>query len=283
MKSIGFIGGDLRQHTLSELFRRDGYSVKIYGYMGAEDEACDIDDIYNCDIIVFPMPTCSGNKIFAPFYSSGIYIEDLSIPEGKIIFYAGANEELEKKLIMSGSRYINYMNREELLIKNAVPTAEGAAELAISETAHTVFGSDVLITGYGNVAKALARTLKALGANVTVAARKPSALAEAWSCGYNAENIGAIKSYVGGYRLIFNTVPAMIFTDEVLEEIREDALIIDLASKPGGVNFGAARAFKRRVIWALSLPGKTAPITAGKIIYDTVLGILSEIGGEKSE
>lgn len=32
----------------------------------------------------------------------------------------------------------------------------------------------------------------------------------------------------------------------------------------------------KRVIWALSLPGKVAPITSGEIIKDTILNILSE-------
>ncbi len=283
MKSIGFIGGDLRAHILPELFKNEGYEVCVYGYSGAEDEADSLRNIYNSDIIVFPMPTCNADKIFAPFFSSDIYIDSLKLPRNKIIFYAGANDVFKRKLDESGSLCIDYMKREELQIKNAVPTAEGAAELAISETAHTVFGEDVLITGYGNVARALARVLKALGANVTVAARKPSALADAWSCGYSCERIESIKDRIGRYKLIFNTVPAMIFCNDVLNCMSDNALLIDLASKPGGVDFSMAKAHKKRVIWALSLPGKTAPITAGKIIFDTILTILSEIGGEKDE
>ena len=44
-----------------------------------------------------------------------------------------------------------------------------------------------------------------------------------------------------------------------------------------GVDFDAAKDAGVRVIWALSLPGKIAPITAGKIIKDTILNILNEL------
>ena len=54
---------------------------------------------------------------------------------------------------------------------------------------------------------------------------------------------------------------------------------MDLASKPGGVDMEAASRLGVRVIWALSLPGKVAPVTAGKIIRDTIYHILNELGG----
>ncbi|MGM9936476.1 MAG: dipicolinate synthase subunit DpsA, partial [Candidatus Ornithomonoglobus sp.] len=75
----------------------------------------------------------------------------------------------------------------------------------------------------------------------------------------------------------FNTVPALILTGEVLEKVRQDTLIIDLASKPGGIDFDAAAELGLRVIWALSLPGRVAPVTAGIIIKDTITNILSEM------
>ena len=69
----------------------------------------------------------------------------------------------------------------------------------------------------------------------------------------------------------------MIFDERVLKIVRGDALIIDLASKPGGVDFDAGKKLGINVIWALSLPGKTAPDSAGEIIADTVMNIINEI------
>ncbi len=45
-----------------------------------------------------------------------------------------------------------------------------------------------------------------------------------------------------------------------------------------GVDFEAAARLGVRVIWALSLPGKTAPVTAGESIKNTIYNMLSELG-----
>ena len=78
--------------------------------------------------------------------------------------------------------------------------------------------------------------------------------------------------------MICNTVPAVLLTREVLSAVSPDALVLDLASKPGGVDWEAAKALSVRVVWALSLPGRTAPVTAGEIIARTVTDILTEGG-----
>ena len=76
--------------------------------------------------------------------------------------------------------------------------------------------------------------------------------------------------------IVFNTVPHKIISADVLENISNNSVIIDLASKPGGVDFDAAQKLRKKVIWALSIPGKTSPQTAGKVISDTIINILSE-------
>ena len=81
------------------------------------------------------------------------------------------------------------------------------------------------------------------------------------------------------YDLIFNTVPAMIFDEEKLKRIKSGALIIDLASYPGGVDFEKAKELGVKTIHALSLPGKVAPKSAGEIIESTILSILKEDDG----
>ena len=54
------------------------------------------------------------------------------------------------------------------------------------------------------------------------------------------------------------------------------ALVVDLASKPGGVDFAAARELGRRVEWALSLPAKTAPRAAAGYVRDSLYQIMEE-------
>lgn len=161
---------------------------------------------------------------------------------------------------------------------NAVPTAEGAIEIAISETPVTIHGSKCLVLGYGKIGKILTKDLYGMGAITYAAARKYADLAMIEGHGYEPLQMSTLKGRINEFDIIFNTVPALILDDEVLSKVQKDALIIDLASKPGGVDFEAAKKYGLRVIWALSLPGKVAPITSGAIIKDTIMNIINELG-----
>ena len=68
----------------------------------------------------------------------------------------------------------------------------------------------------------------------------------------------------------------MIFDASVLQFVHRSCLMVDLASKPGGVDMKAAADYGLTAVQALSLPGKTAPISAGDILYQTVLSMISE-------
>ena len=160
--------------------------------------------------------------------------------------------------------FFDYFAREELEIANAVPTVEGAIQIAMEELPTTLFGTRVLVLGFGRLGKLLAHRLKGLGANVTVAARSYGDLAWIQAYGCKSERMEQLDGWLGGYQLVINTV------------LRPDCLIIDLASKPGGVDFEGAAQLGVKVIWALSLPGKVAPVTSGKIIRDTIYHILGE-------
>lgn len=142
----------------------------------------------------------------------------------------------------------------------------------------TIHGSRALVIGYGRVGRTLAPRLAALGARVSVAGRKFSDLAWAESCGYGVEHTGQLEGWLCCYDLVINTVPARILNAPDLADLRPACLVIDLASKPGGVDFEAAARLGVKVIWALSLPGKVAPVTAGKSIKSAIYNILHELG-----
>ena len=87
-----------------------------------------------------------------------------------------------------------------------------------------------------------------------------------------------------GYDVVFNTVPSRIFSAPVLgdggrAEGGEKTLYVDLASSPGGFDPAAARQAGIRLLWALSLPGKYAPDSAGRVLGEEMLALLSK-GGE---
>ena len=163
------------------------------------------------------------------------------------------------------------------MILNCIPTVEGAIQIAMEETARTIHNSKCMVLGYGRIGKLLSKALSSLGADVTVTARRADDLAWIEANGYNCLKTSEIKSQINNQNIIFNTIPTTILTKDVLEKIADDALIIDLASKPGGIDFDTASQLKKRVIWALSLPGKVAPITAGEIIGSTILNLIKEL------
>lgn len=281
---VSVIGGDLRQLTLAELMSKDGYDVNVIGFgensMSSKYKtANEIDDAKDSDIIILPMPvTLDYKTVNAPFEQNSINLNNLSKIIKKDALILGGRIPKEVLKIFKSNKCIDYYNREELMIKNAVPTAEGAIEIAMEETPVTIKESNCLIIGYGRIGKVLSALLKSLGANVCVSARKYSDLAWIDVNGYKSVHNDNLKSIASNYDLIFNTAPALILDEDILKTINPDCVVIDLASKPGGVDFEKAQDLGLKVIWALSLPGKCAPISSGKIIKETILNILHEEG-----
>ena len=279
-KNISVIGGDLRQLTLYKELAGEFACAALYGFEKLTECAGDITALEKADVVVLPMPvTTDGVNVNAVYADKPLGLDFIAenISPSAIVFGGQIKPELASALSARGIKYFDYFGREELAIKNAVPTAEGAIGIAINETAYTINESQCLVLGYGRIGKILSHFLNALGAHTTVCARKLSDLAMAESLGSGALPISALSDNIGGYDIIFNTIPAMVLESGLLEKVKSDSLIIDLASKPGGVDFDAAKEAGVKVIWALSLPGKTAPITAGKIIKDTILNILNEL------
>ena len=274
--TVCVVGGDLRQRRLSELLLKDGYSVSTVGLF---EEDFDLSPLESADIAVFPMPVSFDNVyINAPFSKKQIALSYALERLSANCFVLGGriSGETEEILTKKGIQFADYYSREELIVKNAIPTAEGALEIAFSELPITVFGSKSLVVGYGRVGKVMAKKLRALESDVTVSARKYADFAWIEEGGMRAIHTEDLPVFAGDFDLIINTVPAMVLTEEVLKRVRDDALIIDLASKPGGVDFPGAKRLSKKVIWALSLPGKTAPVTSGEIIKEAITNILAE-------
>lgn len=278
--NISVIGGDLRQLTLAKLLKKDGYTVKIAGFdKGPGNDNITSDDIWESDILIFPIPAShDGVFVNAPYSEKPIPIEAEKISGSKLILGGNISEKTAEIFSDAKVNYIDYLKREELMIRNAIPTAEGALEIAFAETPITLHGSNCLVVGYGRIGKVLSKMLKGIGANVTVSARKCSDLAWISARGYNSLHNRDILKNISQFDVIFNTVPAMVLDKVTLQNINPDSLIIDLASKPGGVDFATAKDLGLKVIWSLGLPGKCAPITSGEIIKDTVVNILDELG-----
>lgn len=288
--TFAFIGGDMRQLYVANMLALDCFHIRVFGF--DKENIIDSDGIYyanslddcisGADVVVLPLPYSSKKGVFinTPLYKSVIKIEELisRLDNNAILFAGKIDEKLMQLCNNSGIHTIDYSKREEFAIMNAIPTCEGAIELAMHNTPFTIKDSRCLVIGYGRIGKLLSSYLSALGAEVTATARKYSDLAWISANGCKSANTSDLKLLIGEFDIVFNTVPEKLLDFSVLREVKNDALIIDLASAPGGVDFDIANDLNKKTIWALSLPGKVAPVTAGKIIKDTIINILEELG-----
>ena len=275
IKRILIIGGDARIEELANLLTEDGYEVSSYDGNGTLKSAVEASDA-----VVLGLPGSRDDKcIDAPKLDKPILIKDLfQLMGNKRLLLAGKMSESMKAVAdVFNVKWIDYFMRDEFEVANAVPTCEGAIQIAMEELPVTLHGSNVVVTGYGRIGRILSNDLKSLGANVTVCARKPEARALARADAHDSMPFSELPGLCENADVVFNTVPQVVIDRRALVRCK-NTLIIDLASKPGGVDFDAARDLGVKVIWALGLPGKVAPVSAGKIIKETICNIFSEMG-----
>lgn len=283
--NICIIGGDKRMALLAERALSDGCRVICCGLdEGGRANGCLHTDspeeaVRSSDIIILPTPVSrNGTEIFAPLSHFRIGISEVlsSLSREKQVMCGGAAPEIERAIKKSGARFFDYGSREELCIKNAVSTVEGAIELAMHETERTLFGANVLIVGYGRLGRVAAARLQGLGSRVTVSARKQADLCWIALQGNTAVRTSRLAEHISRADIIINTVPAEVIGKKELDRAKSSAVIIDLASPPGGVDFEYSELKGIKAIHALSLPGRVAPMSAAEVIYEAVLQILAE-------
>lgn len=283
--TAAIVGGDVRQIYLGELFAADGAQVQTIGLeqqAGALPVCTDMSALLaQADVILLPMPvTRDGEKLNAPLAQAAYPLDALldAIPTGKPVYGGAISQQVLQAAQRRGILLRDYLLREELALRNAIPTAEGAIQIAMEELPVTLHGLDSLVIGAGRIGMALAPRLRGLGAHVTVSARREEDFARLYGDGYAWLDTRSLTGQLRRFPLIFNTVPAAILMRVVLADCAPDALVIDLASGAGGVAPEAAGLC--RVIHALSLPGRVAPKSAAAAIYETVRHMLTEEGFE---
>lgn len=287
INKISIIGGDLRIVKLTEMLVEEGVEVFAYGLEKAE-----ITDLNYCEnleqainkseIILGPIPFSSNGKtINTPFGNNKIAVEEfLNNISGKILIAGGIKQDIYDIASENNIKVIDILKREELAVLNAVSTAEGTIKIAIEEAPRNLHRSNVLVLGFGRIGKILSNMLKGLGANVACEARKNSDLAWIKAYGYEPIPLSDLKENLNKYDIIINTIPYIILDKDNLENVREDAVVIDLASHPGGVDKDAIKEKQIKFIWALSLAGKVSPVTSAEFIKETLYNIFTEIKGE---
>ena len=263
--NICIIGKSKRFEVLKSNLKNRGFKIQSI------ESADELPDNINAHFIVLPIPT--------------------SLKDGRINL-EGAKPDLTADKVLDRARNqtvviacnytddrirtIDLNTREDFAFLNAIPTAEGAINAAVTSCSYSLFYGKILITGFGRVAKILADRLKGLKCNITIAARSLKDLSYAKALGFDTVSIKELENEIDRFDLIFQTVPCLILTSAVLDRTKPDAVIIELSSKSAGTDYAYAEEVGKKVIHAQALPEKVAPLTAGNILTESVLSIIAE-------
>ncbi len=275
--AFGIMGGDLRYKFLLESLVKEGYPTFVYQNEFIEGEQDLVSFLSKINVLIAPIP-CSKNDstVFLSGNDSFTYqhlFKMMNQYHIDLMFGGVITKHIKNAANIQNICAIDFFDQEDVAIKNAIPTAEGAILTAIQESKRTIFGSDVIVLGYGRCGKILSHMLKGIGANVSVTYRNDKDAAYIKAYGLHGVPLSTLAQNVSDKDFIFNTIPAKIVTSEIIEQLKKSAIIIDLAQAPGGVDFNFARSLDINAIYCPGLPGRIAPISAAEILKEAILRI----------
>jgi dipicolinate synthase subunit A len=284
---VAFIGGDARQLEVIQTFSDMDASIILVGfdnlqqqYSGATKAELDGNLLSKVDALILPVVGTDDNgKVESIFSSQDLQLSEEHIgclPKHATIYTGMAKSYLRNVCSKLQINLVEILDRDDVAIYNSIPTAEGAVMMAIQNTDITIHGSESMVLGMGRTGLTMARTLNGLGAKVKVGVRKDEHYARAMEMGFKPFFIKDLSNEVTNIDLIFNTIPTMIVTAQVIANIPHKAVIIDLASRPGGTDFRYAEKRGVKALLAPGLPGIVAPKTAGRIMAKCLSQLILE-------
>lgn len=249
---------DKRNQYLMQALQQDGYIVEEF----IINRKCY--DALKMYVYVFAPATVLDNDI----------AED--IPSGSMIFCLNCESKLCKYFWKKDIKVIKFFDDEILAMQNAYLTAEGTLALIIDNTLESIKNSNILVLGYGRLGKTITKLLKDNNVNVYVATNPTDEQAQATVVANYVCDIKSCKKHMPYFSAIVNTIPAKVLCREELALVNKNCLIVDLASKPGGVDHKAACELNIKTLHALGVPGKTAPKTAAENLRGSIYKIIYE-------
>ncbi|MBX5469562.1 MAG: serine carboxypeptidase [Thermoleophilaceae bacterium] len=283
---IAVVAGDEREREIARRAATTGARVRAFGFPwpsggieGVTLAGSAAEALEDADYALFPIPGIAADgSLFAPEHPEPIVptAELLGrMAPGAAIVLGLADDGLRAAAESLGIALLEYEHDRELMLLRAPAIVEGAIRIAIEHTDVTIHASEVVVVGYGNIGGLLAKTLRALGAQVTVAARNPVQRADAYAIGARPLPLADLPAHAGRFSMVFSTVPAPVVGCEVLEALPPGSLVMDLAAPPGGVDLELARRLGHRAVWARGL-GRRAPVTVGASQWSGILRRIEE-------
>ncbi len=283
--SIAIVGGDLRFVRLAKILYEQGFDTWVYALSHPDIPigvrvAKSLEDISTCNYVVGPIPfSRDGKNLFTPLSNNCIsvemFMEYMTVP---FLCLSVLKPTLINALNARGLNYIDLMQMDEIATLNAIPTAEGAIQYAMQNSEITIDDSKCIVLGFGRCGKILAHRLKGLGANVHVEARSTKDLAFIEAYDYIPVPLEDLKKHLWKFDFIFNTIPVQILDSSHIDACSLASIYIELASAPGGIDLNYCASRGIHYVPAPSLPGKVAPKTAAKILYQGLEIIMHKRG-----
>ena len=269
------LGGDARMLGAIETARKAGWNVD-YAASGQE-----LDAMPDCaDAVLLPWPHSFCDDLLCGTQLSKSAMLERMPACTLVIHGSGVNvQELEK-----AEHALDPSKDEAFLRANARLTAEGAIFRAMQRQGRALLGATTLITGFGRIAQELVVRLTAMGAFVIVCARNEMQMRRAHEMGAHPVPLSQAASACRQADVIFSTVPAHVLGKNELDKIRPEALVIELASPPYGMNMELARHMGVNAALESGVPGRYAPMNAGEALFDVLeRHLLSIRQAERSE
>jgi dipicolinate synthase subunit A len=284
---IAVIGGDARQleviRKLTELDAKVtliGFEQLDSGFTSASKELIADANFEDLDAILLPVPGTNIEGVVDTIFSNEKVVltkEILDSTPAHCTVYSGiSNAYLDSIIAASNRKLVKLFERDDVAIYNSIPTVEGTIMMVIQHTEYTIHNSKVAVLGLGRTGMSVGRTFHSLGAKVKVGARKSEHIARIVEMGLEAFEFKNIEEALKDVDVVINTVPSLIVTASVISKLQPHALIIDLASKPGGTDFRYAEKRGIKALLAPGLPGIVAPKTAGQIIGNVLTQLLKD-------
>lgn len=276
--NILLLGGDLRQFYASKYLADEGYGVNFIS------APYDLDalrvEIDKADVLILPLPISrDGKHLNVNGENYKLKLDDMIdlIPERLLVAGGLADDNIKRKFEKIDIRIIDYNTIEAFKVSNALLSAEGAIYYACERLKKSIYDSDILVMGYGRIGKFLTDMLRSQGARVTVLMRNIEDIKRCALKGISTINLTMKEEEIlcriedHGFDLAFNTIPHHIFEGRVICEALKRSLIIDLASYPFGIDGKMAERCGLDYHLELGIPGRYAPVSAGKIIARTIV------------
>ena len=242
----------------------------LLDWHNVQDQTRAEDFVKNSRYLIFPTPVSRLNR--HPKIEDMLKHELITETNNDKTVIGGAfTDKWTQYLQMHEITYFDLMKEEKVAQKNAYITAEATVAEILKYSDYSICGQKIIVCGYGRCGKCVADLLEAIGAKVTVLARSAKARRAARCDGHEAVDFSYGPEEVYGAHTIVNTVPAQVIREPMIQEMHRDTVIIDIASRPGGVDLVAAERREIKVVAALGLPGLYTTKSSAKVFADAMI------------